>query len=179
MTRDETKAIIAILRDAYPNFYKSLEKPDADRIINLWATMFVDDSPKIVTEAVKALICTLKFPPSIAEVKDKIALITQPESLTELEAWRLVRGAISYYSATENFQRLPPTIQKILGSPSQLREWAVMESDVVDSVIQSNFMRSFKARQAQEKEMSTLPESTKQLIGKLSERMVLPGGSDR
>jgi hypothetical protein len=176
MTREETQAILKVLKAGYPNFYKGLNKPDADEIIDLWSTMFADESPQIIVEAVKALMCTLKFPPTIADVKEKIALITQPQKLTEMEAWRMVRGAISYYGASESFASLPPTIQKVVGSPNQLREWAVMEAETVDSVIQSNFMRSFKVKQAQETERAMLPESTRQLITGLSEKLSITNG---
>jgi hypothetical protein len=169
MTREETKAMLAVLKAGYPNFYKELKKPDAEQIIDLWATMFADNLAPIVIEAVKSLMCTLKYPPTIADVKEKIALITQPAQLTEMEAWNTVRRAMSYYNAQASFDNLPPILQKLVGSPNQLREWAIMEADVVDSVIQSNFMRSYKARVQSEKELTALPESTKDLMQQLAE----------
>lgn len=176
MNREETKAVLAILKAAYPNFYKDMSKEEATNIVNLWSAMFVDDDPQIVTEAVKSLICTLKYPPVIADVKQKIAMITQPQQLTEMEAWRMVKSAISYYNATETFSRLPPILQSIVGSPNTLREWARMEVETVDSVIQSNFMRSYKVKAAQEKERAMLPESTKMLIQGLAQRLSIDGG---
>lgn len=175
MTREETKAILAVLKAGYPNFYKDMARDDAKNIVDLWATMFADDPAQIVTEAVKTLMCTLKYPPTIADVKEKINLITRPGQMTEMEAWEKVRSAISHYNAAENFHALPPMLQKIVGSPNQLRNWAVMPIETVDSVLQSNFMRSYRAVAAQEKERDMLPESTKRLIadGKLS----LPGMS--
>ena len=88
-----------------------------------------------------------------------------------MEAWQIVRKAISYYNAEENFINLPPEIQKVVGSPNMLREWAQMDADTVNSVIQSNFMRSFRAKVAQEKEQSMLPESTKRLIHQITSGM--------
>jgi hypothetical protein len=85
---------------------------------------------------------------------------------------------MSYYGANENFAGLPSLLQKCVGSPNQLREWAIMEAETVDSVIQSNFMRSFKAKQAQEIERSMLPESTRQMISGLVERMAITDGSN-
>jgi hypothetical protein len=166
MTREETKSILAILKIGYPNFYKDLKKPDADQTIDLWSTMFQSDSAKTVIEAVKSLMCTLKFPPTIADVKEKISFIVQPTAVTEMEAWGHIQRAIqdSNYHAQERFDSLPPLIQKIVGSPNQLREWALMESDVVNSVIQSNFMRSYKAKVSAEKEYTALPQSTKIMI---------------
>lgn len=176
MTREETKTILAIMKAAYPNFYRDMTKEDASNTINLWSTMFADEKPQIVIEAVKSLICTLKYPPTIADVKEKIALITQPPAMTEMEAWSRVCGAISYYHANEAFANLPPMLQKIVGSPNQLREWAMMEAETVNSVIQSNFMRSYKAKVVQEKEYAMLPESTKQLIAGLAQKYSLTEG---
>lgn len=170
MNRDEIKVVLGTLRMAYPAFYKDLKKDEAEGLINLWAMMFQNDNAKIVTEAVKALMCTLKFPPTIADIKEKISLITQPQQMSEMEAWAKVRGAISYYGAKEAFDSLEPILQKLVGSPNQLREWAMMESDVVDSVIQSNFMRSYTVRIKQDKEMAALPESTKDMISELTQK---------
>jgi hypothetical protein len=171
MTRREALAVMAMLKTAYPTFYKNYSKDEINAAVDLWATMFADDPAYIVTEAVKSLMCTLKYPPTIADVKEKIHLLTQPQGMSELEAWNTVRRAISYYDAQENYNSLPPMLQKIVGSPNQLREWAQMDADTVNSVIQSNFMRSFRAKVAQEKEQSMLPESTKRLIHQITSGM--------
>lgn len=171
MTRDETKALLAILKAAYPNFYKDMTKEDAKNIVDLWAAMFADEKPQIVVEAVKSLICILKYPPTIADVKEKIAMITQPPTMTEMEAWDMVKSAISYYYAAEKFERLPPILKRIVGSPNQLREWALMDVETVNSVIQSNFMRSYRAMAEREREYAMLPESTRQLIQSIAVKM--------
>ena len=171
MTRQEALAVLAMLKTAYPTFYKNFNKEDISAAVNLWATMFSEESIQVVTEAIKALMCTLKYPPTIADVKEKIREITQPDEMTEMEAWDMVRRAISYYHANETFANLPPMLQKIVGSPNQLREWALMDIDTVNSVVQSNFMRSYKAKVAQEKEYAMLPESTRQLIQSIAAKM--------
>ena len=176
MTRQEALKILTVLKTAYPNFYKDYSKEELNAAIDLWATMFAEEHPEIVTEAIKALMCTLKYPPTIADVKEKIAMITQPPTMTEMEAWEQVRRAISYYHANEAFANLPPILQKIVGSPNQLREWALMDVETVNSVIQSNFMRSYKAKVAQEKEYAMLPSSTKQLIAGLAQKYSLAEG---
>ena len=169
MTREETKAIMAILKAGYPNFYKGMTKEDATNAINLWATMFVDEPVQLITEAVKSLMCTLKYPPTIADVKEKIELLTQPEQLTEMEAWNLVRKAMNTSDFVKSFQDLPPIIRRIVGSASQLKEWAYTEGDI--SVISSNFMRSYRARAAHERELTRLPQSAKAMIAGVAEGM--------
>ena len=176
MTRQEALAVMAMLKTAYPTFYKNFNKEDISAAVNLWATMFSEESIQVVTEAIKALMCTLKYPPTIADVKEKIAMITQPPTMTEMEAWQMVRRAINYYNANETFKRLPSILRRIVGSPNTLREWALMDIDTVNSVIQSNFMRSYKAKVAQEKEYAMLPSSTKQLIAGLAQKLSLTEG---
>lgn len=180
MTYDETVMILGMIKEAYRAFYKDISKEEAKRAADLWSTMFAEDDAKIVTEAVKSLMCTLKYPPTIADVKEKIAMITQPQVMTEMEAWGIVQKAIqgAIYRGKENFDSLPPMIQKIVGSPNQLREWAMMDSETVNSVIQSNFIRSYKAKAAQEKEFKMLPESTKQLIAGLAQKLSLTEGTN-
>ena len=168
MTRQEALAVMAMLKTAYPTFYKDLSKEDINAAVNLWATMFSEESIQVVTEAIKALMCTLKYPPTIADVKEKIAMITQPPIMMEMEAWDMVRRAISYYHANETFASLPPMLQKIVGSPNQLREWALMDVETVNSVIQSNFMRSYRVMAAREREYAMLPSSTKKFIAELT-----------
>ncbi len=171
MTRQEALTIMITLKTAYPTFYKNYSKDEINAAVDLWATMFADDPAYIVTEAVKSLMCTLKYPPTIADVKEKIAMIKQPPIMTEMEAWDMVKSAISYYHAAEKFERLPPILKRIVGGPNQLREWALMDVETVNSVIQSNFMRSYKAKVAQEKEYAMLPESTRQLIQSIAAKM--------
>jgi hypothetical protein len=174
MNKIEATALLSIIKTAYPNFYKGAE--EIDNAINLWSMMFADDSAKVVTEAVKALMCVLKFPPTIADVKTKIYDITHPEQMTEMEAWVIVKKAVENYSIYETYENnmkmfnsLPETIKNTIGNISQLRVWGQMDYESFNTVVQSNFMRSFKMKQQQEIEREMLPESTKNLIQQLSE----------
>ncbi|HEX2925048.1 MAG TPA: replicative helicase loader/inhibitor [Ruminiclostridium sp.] len=172
----ETLAIMTILETAYPRFYANKSVKEKQEALELWATLFANDSAEIVTEAVKAMICTLEYPPYIADIKKKIALLSRLPAPTELEAWATVKKAISYYDAEENFKMLPEILKKLVGSPAQLREWALLETKHLETVVQSNFMRSYTARVQQIKEYSMLPESSKQLISGLSQTMLGKGG---
>lgn len=171
MTRQETKDLMAILKAAYPNFYKDISKEEAKAAVDLWATIFSDTPVKLVIEAVKSLICTLKYPPTIADVKEKIELLTQPARMTEMEAWHLVKKAMNTSDFVSAFRSLPPEIRRIVGSPDQLKEWAYMDIETVNSVIQSNFMRSFKTVAEREREFAKLPESAKQLMIEASKNL--------
>lgn len=168
MNREETLAIMSVLKAAYPNYYRDMKKADAESVVGLWQTMFADEPAEIVAAAVKAHIATdvKGFPPHIGAIKDAIVKLTQPKQLTEMEAWGLVKEATrnSLYGAREEFDKLPPIVQRLVGSPNQLREWAMMDSEVVSSVVASNFQRSYKVRAASEREFLALPSDIKQTM---------------
>jgi hypothetical protein len=162
MTRTDAVSILRILKANYQNFYRNITKEEAEDIIELWSTMFNEPLP-VVLNAVKAVIVTKKdYPPTIADVKEKIQLMTQTEFMTEQEAWNIIYRGIcnANYRAKEQFEQMPDILQRLVGSPNQLREWAMMDSNTVKSVISSNLMRSYKARAKYNNDIQSLPDRT-------------------
>jgi len=176
VTRDETVKILSVLRGAYPQFYKNTTRQEAMDTINLWAEMFADDDYQIVAAAVKSLIASDEkgFPPVIGQVKAKIRLIAQPEELSESDAWNLVSGAIrnGVYGSVEEFALLPENVQRIVGSPAQLRDWATMDSDTVHSVVASNFQRAYRSRQEQRRQFDALPGDVRNMLETVSKKLL-------
>ena len=168
MTRDDVIKIMSVLRGAYPHFYRDISKQEAYDTINLWTDMFSNDDASIVASAVKSLIDgdDKGFPPTIGQVKTKMRLLVGSDELTEAEAWNLVSKAVKngLYGAVEEFEKLPPAVKRIVGSPSQLRDWASMDSETLHSVVASNFQRSYKVVATREKEIAALPDDVKKLI---------------
>lgn len=168
MTRDDVIKIMSVLRGAYPHFYRDISKQEAYDTINLWTDIFSNDDASIVAAAVKSLIDgdDKGFPPTIGQVKAKMRLLVGGDELTEAEAWNLVSKAVKngLYGAVEEFEKLPPAVKRIVGSPSQLRDWASMDSDTLHSVVASNFQRSYKVVATREKEIAALPDDVKKLI---------------
>ena len=179
MTYDETLAIMSVLKAAYPAYYRGMNRQDAEAAVSLWAEMFKDEPAQIVGLAVKSLIATdtKGFPPHIGAVKAAIVKLTAPDEMTEIEAWELISKATrnSTYNAQAEFEKLPPVIQRLVGNPMQLKEWAAMDTDTLHSVVASNFQRSYKARAAKEREFLALPSEIRQLSERLAAGMALPG----
>ena len=139
MTRGEVLGIMSVLKAAYPGFYRGMSRQDAESAVDLWCDMFAEDHADLVGAAVKALIATDEkgYPPHIGAVKAKMRQITAPDTDTEAEAWGKVLKAISrgIYDSRKDFERFPPEIQRIVGSPDQLREWAMMDAGDRKSVV--------------------------------------------
>ncbi len=174
----ETAKLMAVLETAYPMFYAKKTQQEREDAIRLWAEMFADEPGEIVAMAVKALIKSRvsTFPPGIGEITEKIQQITQPEQMTELEAWSLVVKAVSnsVYNSAEEYKKLPPVVQRLVGSPSQLREWAIMDGETFNSVIASNFQRSYKVRAKNERDYLALPSSVKTFMASIAAGMKMP-----
>lgn len=167
MTRQETGIIMDILTTAYPTFYNGRNAPDMRMTVNLWAEMFAEDDVKIVAAAVKALIATddKGFPPHIGAVKGRIRQISNPDEMTEQEAWALISKALrdGYYNAEAEFAKLPPLVQDVVHDPRQLREWSMMDESTVQSVVASNVQRSFRAKAQSRRDFEALPKDVQAL----------------
>lgn len=166
MTRDETVKIIRVITDVYPNY-----RPDnLSETINVWAKLLSDYSSDEISVALKAYILTDNsgFAPSIGALIEKCRTIQKPNELNEMEAWALVSKALrnSAYRAEEEYNKLPVVVQKAVGSPSQLRNWSELEGDNVESVLQSNFLRTFRTVQQRDRELEKMPSDIKALIAK-------------
>lgn len=181
MTKKEMAEIIAIMQANYPDDFRGMSDTAMNAKINLWFMQFRDDSYMEVMTAVMAHIATdtNRFMPPVGVIKAKLVEIRRPEDaeMTELEAWDLISKATrnSTYNSVEEFEKLPPVVKRLVGSPMQLKEWAAMDTDTLQSVVASNFQRSYKARAAHEREYLALPSAVQQEMARIAADMKMPG----
>jgi len=147
MTRDETKELLMMIRAIYPNF--NVKTEEMTPTINAWH-MMLEEYPK--DAAVAALQIYVKtnntgFAPSVSQLIGSMYSVGKNELLTEGEAWALVKKAISdgNYHAEERFNELPEIVQKAVGSPTMIHQWAGCETTEVNTVVMSNFERNYRA----------------------------------
>lgn len=168
MNLAQTKLVLGTLYAAFPAFYRGMKPEATDGISKLWQEMFADDPYDLVAAAVKALIATKVegYPPTIGAVKEQIVKLTMTTGITEQQAWALVSKACEngYYNYQKEFDKLPPEVQRAVGRPEQLKEWSTMSADTVQSVVASNFMRSFRASQTRQKELAMIPEDVRSIL---------------
>ncbi len=169
MTIQETATVFQILQGAYPSW-----KPNRDTLV-AWSALFVDEPAETVVAGVKAFIAsdTKGFAPTIGQIKSVIH--TPPDQLSESEAWALVYKAIQngIYGCFIEFEKLPPIIQKVIGDPTQLRSWALL-TEGLDTVVASNFMRSYRTELERQRINASLPPDVKLALD-VSISKLLPG----
>lgn len=163
MTREETIIIIRSMMSAYPNYNPG----DVSDTVDVWANLLADYEYRKISDALKKYILTNNsgFAPSIGQLTSIIA-DTESTAMNQEEAWSLVHRAIknAIYHAEEEFNKLPYSCQKAVGSAFNLTEMAKMDSETVNSVEKSHFIKTYNTMIAREKENAQLPETMRTLI---------------
>lgn len=169
MTRDEIITILGTLKTAYPKFYAEMSKEEMYNTIDLWTEMFAHENTATVVAAVKNLINTFKWPPTIADVKEEMYKLTEEEKQTPVEMWNLIKKAMrnSAYNSYEEFNKLPEIAQRFVGSPNQLKEWA-LDIDYNDSVVKGQFLKQFEILQKRDKEEKMMLPEVRNLIKEIA-----------
>ena len=152
---------------SYPNFKPAVP---IEFMIDIWCDDLADYSYQEVYQALKVYKTqdTSGFAPTVEQLIDKIYSVKElVDDNSEMEMWNKVYKAIcnSGYNANAEFYDLPEICQKVIGSPNQLHQWSQMELDDIQSVVQSNFMRSYRSETTRQKQIVRLPQATKQSMG--------------
>lgn len=127
---------------------------------SVWFDMFKDDDYKTFSQAVKRLISTNQFMPSIAEIKKEIALLKTPSlQLNAEDEWEAVLSAIrkyGFYKPQEALETLTPLtkhIVKIIG-------WGRLCSSESIQWERKEFIELFKNKKDNAEEVAMLSEPT-------------------
>lgn len=157
MNQEQFKTLVKGMKAVYtqPTFI-----PDNDAML-VWYNLLKDLPYEHVSVAIQKHMMQNKFAPTIADIREKASeLITdETDEFTEAQAWSLVWGAIcnSSYNSEEEYAKLPDDIQKVVGSPSQLRALAIDEN-FNQAVESSNFKRAYRNYMQKKRENAKLPE---------------------
>ena len=169
MTREEAIKILTILKANYQNLYKDISKKEAEDIVALYQTMFENCDYKLVMIAVQELINTFSYPPTIADIKNKMYELSNADNSSSSELWDKLLKAIrnGYYGCETEFDRLPVEVKEFLRSPSQLRELSQLSSDVVNSVVKGQFLKQIEVIKQRRKMDALMLPGAKEIVAKL------------
>gem|GEM_PF-477221 len=166
MTIEETGKILAEICAIWPNFSKNR---DAMVTTNVWQNLFADMTYEQVSAALVAFVRSGRsngFAPDPGQLVNIINSCNCEDIPGELEAWGMVSRALrnGYYGYREEFAKLHPLIQEVIGEPEILRQWAVMDEREVETIIASNFQRSYRSRAENVSERILVPEDVRQKL---------------
>lgn len=147
MSRKEITKIIFILKTAYPYAFKDMNEQEVQSMVNLYEEMFKDNTYTDVSNAIKNIINTNEYMPTIATIKSKIYDLKHSKEENNSQLWEKLLNAIrnGSYHSEEEFKKLPNLVKVYVRSPRQLQEMAMMDSDVIHSVVKGQFLKQIEA----------------------------------
>ena len=168
MTREQVGKLLMTIQAYYPNY----NPPDKEITLNAWYEMFAEYPEELVLQALRACIATNTsgFAPDVGQIMSKIHTISQPQELDGMAAWGLVSKALrnGTYGAVEEFNKLPPLVKQAVGMPDNLKNWATSDYQTIETVIQSNFLRTYETVVKRANEINRMPDDIKSLIEKMN-----------
>lgn len=166
MNTTEIKKILTIIQTAYPTF--KVER--MEDTVKLWTMMLKDYTYQQISTSLQVYIYNNKFPPTIADLVQGLNEITRDNQDNYEEAWAKVLWACKH-TYTENYwDKLPERIKKCT-SVQSLREWALMDSQVVNTVVKSNWIKSYQQVLEREKKYGALPSPILKKLGIETKKM--------
>lgn len=165
MTLKEVSAMMEVIRETYPDWKVSRNA------VKIWADFFVEDPAVEVMAAVKMFIATdtKGFAPSIGQIRALLAEIREannPDMITEAEAtehfYRMTSNGL--YGAYEEFEKLPPILQRVVKTPKQIEAWSMLEEGLY-TVALSQYLRAFRVELQRAKTSAVVPASIQKMLG--------------
>ena len=169
MTREQTVDLVRSIVNIFPNW-----KPEnLTETVNAWHWALEEYPAEAIKGSLQIYLKTNKsgFAPSVSQLIDGMHKPKDQDRMTEGEAWYLVKKAIadSAYNAKERFDELPAEVQRAVGGVEMLRAWGQMDSEEVNSVVASNFQRTYKAVIAQQEYAERVPAAISDMVKQLSD----------
>lgn len=169
MTREQTVDLVRSIVNIFPNW-----KPEnLTETVNAWHWALEEYPAPAIKGSLQIYLRTNKsgFAPSVSQLIDGMHKPKDQDRMTEGEAWYLVKKAIadSNYNAKERFEELPPEVQRAVGGHEMLRQWAMTDSDEINTVIMSNFQRTYKAVVSQNEYAERVPAAISDLVKNLAD----------
>ncbi|MEY8321883.1 replicative helicase loader/inhibitor [Lachnospiraceae bacterium 46-61] len=163
MTREEVTQVLAVLKANYSGALKDITRQEAEGKINLWITMFADTDKEMMNLAIRKIIATSKYFPTVAEVREVLAEINSIRVIDSGEAWGEVISAIRNYGwsregeALENMSENTRNVVKRMGWMNLCKS----ENIVTD---RAHFLKIYESEEKRQKEKNALPFDVLQSI---------------
>ena len=166
MTEQELGKVMRLLEKYYKNFYQGMNK---EEVFAAWYPLFKDDDPHAVERAVVEVVCTLRFPPTVADIKLQLAEDRLEDQPTATEAFQMIAEAVNdardRAMATKAYNALPPMIRKLVRTPSRLVTWHRVSEESFETVIMSAIRSSYETLAKCEAKYYALPAGIRKTAG--------------
>lgn len=166
MTLDETKNLVGVAIANFP----SMQERDMGPTAMLWYQMLKDIPYEIAKKALLKVLTTAKFFPTVSEILEAIADITNPETDTAAKAWGEVEKAIRHYGSYREKEALE-SMSSRTAKVVEYMGWRDICLGEEIGVVRGQFLKMYQQVSEREQKERVLPESLKADIKRLSASM--------
>jgi hypothetical protein len=135
-------------------------------IVNLWLKMLSDTECYIVEAAIEKFLVESKFPPTIADIRERIADITVVKEKTSIEAWNDVKTSIrkfGFYREKDAMEMLSGTTRKVVEAIG-FSTLCLSENEMVD---RAHFLKVYDNLANRDRTDALMFQNTKDIISRL------------
>ena len=153
MNSRETAQVIMYLKGVYPRYYSAMNNEQMELQIKVWTDLFSEYSVEAVMSGVRTFATTdaSGFPPVPGQIIENMYRVAHLTDDSAIKAWNLVRRAINMprdqYGLA--YDALPEDVRETLGTKENaiatLTSWGMVPTEQFETVVQSNFLRSYEA----------------------------------
>lgn len=155
MSEHEFSILVASMKSVYtdPKFI-----PDKFAV-KTWYALLKDIDYQKAADALQRYMSTNPYPPTPAGIREMSVKNEEYLEENELEAWGIVYKAIcnSGYNYDSEFEKLPEMCKRTIRRPEILKEWSQLKTSEVQTVIKSNFEKTYKEECKKSREYAQLP----------------------
>lgn len=172
MKKTETIQLLTLLASNYKSIDDKLSHPQkSELIINMWHECLKDLDCNLCMFAVKKAIMSSSYPPTIHDIRAAATSIVRPQSedRTAIEYWNEAYKMIrtGSYMTEEEFNKHSDVVKKFFGSVAQVKELALTDADIVNTVTKGQFLKQIDVIQTREKELELLPAAMREAISQI------------
>ena len=160
MKRSEVIQLITLCSANYRNWP---EDGKEKATVELWETMLEDINFEMGKVAIKKHMAESVFPPTVADIRSKIADITTSDKLTAMEAWGTVNESIRRYGSyreKEAMEMLDPLTQKVVKLLG-FRNLCMSENEMAD---RAHFTKAYDTLVLRDRTEALMPAAGREVM---------------
>lgn len=170
MERQDVQELLMMITTTFPSF----KVQNKTATIDSWFFFLNEYDKNDILLALKSFVKTSgsEYAPNPSQLIEELEKVHELAQTDCSEAWAMVRKAIGRgtYHAQDEFNKLPETIKKAVGSADMLYCWAT-DPNYSEGVIMSQFKDNYKRILEREKEYRRLPSELQARIGQYVEKV--------
>lgn len=164
----EANKLLLLIDSAYPKYLDKVTPAKMKGMANMWALVLENFSLQEAERGLESYVATdtTGFAPSPGQIIAKIRAFNQEASMSAEEAWRVVEMAVQHAlrDAQETYNAFPDAIKMAIGSPGALRDMAMLDTQQLETVEHSQFIRAYNTIQQREEIKARTPMSAARLL---------------